>query len=123
MNHLRAVNRKAVRVERATDHDVVALQRNGLPQGAAFPIGCSLVFSPGWEADSHGRHGGIVPAGRARPVRLSHRLLLAGAGTRPVLITRPTGRRNAPPPRRTGAGSISFSRDHHEKGSLLVRPS
>src|SRR5712671_6341228 len=63
MNHLKAVNRKAVRVERATDHDVVALQRNGLPQAP---------------------HGGIVPAGRARPVRLSHRLLLAGAGTRPV---------------------------------------
>jgi hypothetical protein len=59
MNHLRAINRKAVRVERATDHDVVALQRNGLPPAPHFPIGCSLVFSPGWEADRTGGTAGL----------------------------------------------------------------
>ena len=74
MNHLKAVNRKAARVERATlrepqggpepgrgatDRDVVALQRTGLPQLPHFPIGCSLVFSPGWEADRSGGTAGL----------------------------------------------------------------
>ena len=55
MKHLKAVNSKADRVDRATQ-DVVALQRP--PQqpesGPHIPIGCSLVFSPGWEADRNG---------------------------------------------------------------------
>jgi hypothetical protein len=60
MNHLRAVNRKAVRVERVTEPDVVGLQRRRPPSmGAHFPIGCSLVFSPGWEADSAGGTAGL----------------------------------------------------------------
>ena len=58
MKHLKAVNGKAERVERATQSDVVALQRTPQqPTGGAgphFPIGCSLVFSPGWEADRAG---------------------------------------------------------------------
>jgi hypothetical protein len=59
MNHLKPVNRKAARIERATEQDVVALQRRGggaagLPQLPHFPVGCSLVFSPGWEADPPG---------------------------------------------------------------------
>ena len=53
MKHLRSVNRKAVRIEQAVN-DVVALQRNGVPQMPHFPLGCSLVFSPGWEADRSG---------------------------------------------------------------------
>ena len=56
MKHLKAVNSKAERVDRATQPDVVALQRT--PQqpesGPHIPIGCSLVFSPGWEADRAG---------------------------------------------------------------------
>ena len=63
MTHLKPVNRKAARIERATDHDVVALQRRGgggaLPQQPHFPIGCSLVFSPGWEADRTGGTAGL----------------------------------------------------------------
>ena len=59
MNHLKSVNRKAVRVERATEPDVVALQRTGVPQAAHFPLGCSLVFSPGWEADRTGGTAGL----------------------------------------------------------------
>jgi len=47
MKHLKAVNSKAERVDRATEKDVVALQRPPQqPQGPHFPIGCSLVFSP-----------------------------------------------------------------------------
>jgi hypothetical protein len=74
MNHLKAINTKAVRVEQATlrqaqglpepgremtDQDVVALQRTGLPQLPHFPVGCSLVFSPGWEADHTGGTAGL----------------------------------------------------------------
>ena len=64
MDHLKPLNQKANRV---VDHvaegtggvknDVVALQQN-LPQ-PHFPIGCSLVFSPGWEADSTGGTAGL----------------------------------------------------------------
>lgn len=61
MKHLKAVNSKAERVDRATQADVVALQRP--PQqpdgGPHFPIGCSLVFSPGWEADRSGGTAGL----------------------------------------------------------------
>jgi hypothetical protein len=59
MNHLKAVNRKALRIERATGQDVVALQQTGAPQPAHFPLGCSLVFSPGWEADRTGGTAGL----------------------------------------------------------------
>ena len=59
MNHLRAINRKAVRVQRETEPDVVALQRTGPPLMAHFPLGCSLVFSPGWEADRTGGTAGL----------------------------------------------------------------
>jgi hypothetical protein len=76
VTHLKAVNRKAARVvehvaqqsrqssavSRETDNepkDVVALQRTGLPQQPHFPLGCSLVFSPGWEADQNGGTAGL----------------------------------------------------------------
>ena len=42
--------------------DVIALQRSGPPQqpaGAHIPLGCSLVFSPGWEADRTGGTAGL----------------------------------------------------------------
>ena len=54
MKHLTPVNRKAERVESVTK-DVVALQQQGgppqQPEQPHIPTGCSLVFSPGWEAD------------------------------------------------------------------------
>ena len=60
MTHLKPVNRKAARVKHATEPDVVALQRNNTPPAQAhFPIGCSLVFSPGWEADRTGGTAGL----------------------------------------------------------------
>lgn len=63
MTHLKAINRKARRiVEAAGDrtHDVVALQQ-GPPQQPKphIPLGCSLVFSPGWEADHTGGTAGL----------------------------------------------------------------
>ena len=67
MKHLKSVNRKASRIEDAVrqaqgDGDVVALQRNratGVPQAPHFPLGCSLIFSPGWEADRAGGTAGL----------------------------------------------------------------
>ena len=80
MKHLLAINRKALRIQ---DHvvprpaapsditpggspqdeaDVVALQGPG-PTGPAqkphVPMGCSIVFSPGWEVDSAGGTAGL----------------------------------------------------------------
>ena len=69
MTHLKSVNRKAARIERATslqepvttpEGDVVALQRTGAtPQHPHFPLGCALIFSPGWEADRTGGTAGL----------------------------------------------------------------
>jgi hypothetical protein len=71
VKHIRAINRKAVRIEefaqsvRATGDggvtqgdDVVALE-SGAPPGPHIPLGCSLVFSPGWEVDSSGGTAGL----------------------------------------------------------------
>jgi hypothetical protein len=78
MKHLTVVNHKAARVERhvrdsapplaqipspsmPADQDVVALQDGGTqpPVVAHLPLGCSLVFSPGWEADRTGGTAGL----------------------------------------------------------------
>jgi len=64
MKHLKSVNRKAARIEEATlpqgeAGDVVALQRTGQPQNPHFPLGCALIFSPGWEADRSGGTAGL----------------------------------------------------------------
>lgn len=76
MKHLRAVNQKAARIEAyvewerehaeegdagADDLDVVGLESRPPheSQGPHFPLGCSLVFSPGWEADSQGGTAGL----------------------------------------------------------------
>jgi hypothetical protein len=72
MKHLKAVNSKAGRVLRYVgdgaspakgDGDVVALQGpgGGAPQQAPahIPLGCSLAFSPGWEADRTGGTAGL----------------------------------------------------------------
>ncbi len=62
MRHLKPVNQKAARVERDVQpaeakDDVVALQA---PQAAPhIPLGCSLAFSPGWEADRTGGTAGL----------------------------------------------------------------
>ena len=63
MARLKAVNQKAVRVDDQTlqpsaDRDVVALQ-GGAPAGPHIPMGCSFVFSPGWEVDSSGSTAGL----------------------------------------------------------------
>lgn len=68
MKHLKAINQKALRIEQhvappaAYEEDVVALQNRG--GGAAapkphIPLGCAIVFSPGWEVDSAGGTAGL----------------------------------------------------------------
>ena len=69
MRHLRAVNQKAQRIQAmhappppaTPEQDVVALQQGpgGPPPGPHIPLGCSFVFSPGWEADSNGSTAGL----------------------------------------------------------------
>jgi Quinohemoprotein amine dehydrogenase, gamma subunit len=79
MKHLRPVNDKARRLERALDQvtrphhdeapkgadgnesrDVVALcQVPQQPTGPHIPTGCSTVFAPGWEVDRTGGTAGL----------------------------------------------------------------
>jgi hypothetical protein len=63
MKHLRALNKKARRIEElvdAAEEDVVALQQqNPPPQRPHVPMGCSLAFSPGWEVDATGGTAGL----------------------------------------------------------------
>ena len=72
MKHLRAINKKAARVDghvAAARADVFALQEGaaGRPrtQPPHYPVGCTIVFSPGWEVDSSGGTSGLCqPAER-----------------------------------------------------------
>jgi hypothetical protein len=64
MARLKAVNQKAHRVDHQTlgpdpAKDVVGLQGAGTPTGPHIPMGCSFVFSPGWEVDSSGGTAGL----------------------------------------------------------------
>jgi len=79
LRHIRAVNGKARRIEAwveeeaareaAADgspepaglppgHDVVALE-SPAPEEPHIPLGCTLIFSPGWETDSRGGTAGL----------------------------------------------------------------
>ncbi len=71
MKHVRAINKKARRIEEeiaARDGDIHAMQMGGGPSGPNrphYPVGCSIVFSPGWEVDSAGGTAGLCqPAER-----------------------------------------------------------
>jgi hypothetical protein len=72
VKHIKAVNQKAARIEAWVAHeaeqaqpselDVVGLESRRPPHeqnGPHFPLGCSLVFSPGWEVDSTGGTAGL----------------------------------------------------------------
>jgi len=66
MKHLRAINKKALRMDdylSAMREDVIALQGQDRPApNTHIPMGCSFVFSPGWEVDSAGGDGGTLSA-------------------------------------------------------------
>lgn len=61
MRHLKAVNRKARRIEEmmTANADVRALAQTPAANTPHYPMGCSLVFSPGWEVDSTGSTAGL----------------------------------------------------------------
>ena len=60
MKHLKSINQKAQRIEGVLQNDVVALQQGpGGGTGPHVPLGCSFVFSPGWEVDSNGGTAGL----------------------------------------------------------------
>ncbi|MCC6914875.1 MAG: quinohemoprotein amine dehydrogenase subunit gamma [Rhodospirillaceae bacterium] len=62
MKHLRALNKKARRIDEilsSNDADVVALQQSPNPNRPHVPMGCSLAFSPGWEVDAAGGTAGL----------------------------------------------------------------
>lgn len=65
MKHMQPLNRKAQRINdyvTARVEDVVALQNpgnRGAPERPHVPMGCSLMFSPGWEVDSAGGTAGL----------------------------------------------------------------
>jgi len=76
VKHLKAINQKAGRIEAYVAHeaaqaeatrnaangemDVVGLRTPPHEQtGPHFPLGCSLVFAPGWEVDSQGGTAGL----------------------------------------------------------------
>ena len=63
MKHLRAINKKARRIDdfvESNREDVVALQGQNPPRpGMHVPMGCSFVFSPGWEVEAAGGTGGL----------------------------------------------------------------
>ena len=61
MRHLKAINQKARRIEAlmTANGDVYAVQQGPPAQGPQYPMGCSLVFSPGWEVDSSGGTAGL----------------------------------------------------------------
>ena len=80
----RARTPRCRRAERKAD--VVALDarcRSSRP-GPHIPLGCSTVFCARLGSRSHRRHGGTLPAGRTRSLRLPSRLFLARAGARPA---------------------------------------
>jgi len=65
VRHLKPINQKAGRIEAqmrreqsGADLDVVGLESRP-PDGPHIPLGCSLVFFPGWEADSQGGTAGL----------------------------------------------------------------
>src|ERR1700684_4152721 len=66
MKHLRAVNQKAQHIERnaeALKEDIVALQAPGSSGPKVHvPMGCTIIFSPGWETDSAGGTAGLCEA-------------------------------------------------------------
>jgi hypothetical protein len=63
MKHMRPLNKKALRIDNyvaALSEDVCALQNPPAnPPRPHVPMGCTLMFSPGWEVDSAGGTAGL----------------------------------------------------------------
>ena len=98
MKHLKAINQKANRIEAYVAHEAATALREAATtsddmdvvglrtppheeDGPHFPLGCSLVFSPGWEVDSRGGTAGLCqPVERGQDPRDFPLLAFGGAG-------------------------------------------
>lgn len=63
MKHLKPLNRKAKKMD-AADRKSAGSQPGkpdvrALQQGPQLPLGCALIFDPGWEADGSGQMTGL----------------------------------------------------------------
>ena len=61
MRHMRPLNKKAVRIDAyvaSRTDDVVGLQDAAKQQRPHVPMGCSIMFTPGWEVDAAGGTAG-----------------------------------------------------------------
>ena len=114
MKHLNAINRRPRGSWRSTEAELrrspgrrrpaAGRQPPQQPEAPHIPPGCSMVFSPGWEADRR-RHRRAVLS-RWSAICSTATWAASGRPTSPISsITRPTGRPSAPSPRRTGARS------------------
>jgi hypothetical protein len=87
--------------------DVVAMQNRPKPPRPHVPMGCSIMFTPGWEVDSAGGTAGLC-----QPVERDIYDCFVScywpAQVPDHLIMRRTGPPSAPPQRRTGAISTWF---------------
>jgi hypothetical protein len=69
MKHMRPLNKKAARIDNhvesmnaaAQTEDVFAMQDrpSNQPQRPHVPMGCALMFTPGWEVDAAGGTAGL----------------------------------------------------------------
>jgi len=62
MRHMRPLNKKAARIDvyvASRTDDVVGLQDHSAPQRPHVPMGCSIMFTPGWEVDAAGGTAGL----------------------------------------------------------------
>jgi len=61
VKHISAINQKAARIEESMRSERGAGEGEVIPgaQGPHIPLGCSLVFAPGWEVDSSGGTAGL----------------------------------------------------------------
>src|SRR5947209_6557855 len=62
MKHLHPLNKKAQRIGGYIDslnQDVIALQNQQTPPRPHVPMGCTLLFFPGWETDGAGGTSGL----------------------------------------------------------------
>jgi hypothetical protein len=62
MNSMRAINKKAKKIEKSVlsaTEDVRALQARGGEGKIYYPMGCTLNFTPGWEVDVSGGTAGL----------------------------------------------------------------
>jgi len=54
MKHLKALNRKAERVEVAQQRTAQSVNEDVVGMAEPLPMGCTTIFNPGWEANPWG---------------------------------------------------------------------